>query len=151
MNDAEAIDQLLATGLSDETRNIGEELFAVMRHHFESGREPDEATKLAAMALYTLARHTLESMLLLDLAGIADDDTGEPVLLENGKLPEALDDMLKGGSLMMALARDEDKDSPKEMALELVRSMFDKQTKMKYGKLALDNLRKGKYLDTHEK
>lgn len=151
MNDAETIDQLLATGLSDETRNIGDELFTVMRGLFEAGKEPDDNTKLAAMALYTLAKHTLESMLLLDLAGIADDDTGEPVLLENGKLPEALDDMLKGGSLMMALARDEEKDSPKEMALELIRSMFDKPTKMKYGKKALDNLRKGKHLTTHEK
>jgi len=146
MNDTETVEHLLATGLSDDTRDIGGEMVAALENVYKSGKSPDDNTRLAAMALYAMARHTIVSMLALDVAGILDESTGESVKLEDGELPEALDNMLRAGAFVIAMARDEEKDAPQDMAMVLVRAMFDPDVKNKYSKLALDNIRKGKYL-----
>jgi hypothetical protein len=146
MNDTETVEQLLATGLSDDTRDIGGEMVAALENVYKNGKSPDDNTRLAAMALYSMAHHTIVSMLALDLAGILDEATGESVKLEDGELPESLDNMLRAGAFVVAMARDEEKDAPQDMAMVLVRAMFDADVKNKYSKLALDNIRKGKYL-----
>jgi hypothetical protein len=145
MTDAEIVEQLLANGISDETRNIADEMTDALKAAFDAGKEPDDHTKLATAAIYVLARNIMEGMYALDLAEISDED-GNRVEFKDGDLPDAIDQRLKAGAVVMALARDEEKHTPRDMAAALFKSIFDSDVRNHYAKLALDNIRKGNHL-----
>lgn len=144
MTDAEIVENLLANGLSDDKREIADEMVDAMQSAFSRGSVPDENTVLAAGAIFTIARTTLEGMYGMGLAEIANED-GEKIDFEDGAIPEQLAESLRAGALMMAIARDEDKHRPMDMAVGLIKSVFSRDDKMHYAKMALDNIRKGKH------
>ena len=133
------IDEVLAQLTTpDSERDIAKEFVEAMANF-----TPDDTTKLASAALATLAEAMLSAVFALDLAEIKDDDGNSYGIDEEGELNPALMKSIRAASIIAAIARDEDRDTPLTMSHTILRAMFSPEEKLALTKQALDNIRKG--------
>lgn len=133
------IDAIIAD-LHNGERNIASEFCQAMEDF-----TPDDDTKMASLILTELAKHLCCGMIALDLADFRDADGNACTLDEDGNLPEELDSVIATAAIICAIARDESKESPREMSFDVIRCITDPKAKDRIALRALDNLRKRKY------
>lgn len=158
MTDAEIVEAFLRDTIENPNPDPYETLNNLMQ-----GKEPDDMTQSVAFAIYASVRTVIRDMLKQQKSlRTIDHETME--VSETESIPDDLDKVLRSGSMVLALARDEAKYSPMYYVSALldivtladdgeidkdrlddanreVRDIIDSFTR-----LAIDNVRKGRYV-----
>lgn len=158
MSDAELVEAFLRDTIENPNPDPYETLTALMK-----GKEPDDMTQSVAFAIYASTRTIIRQM-LKEQKSLRTIDHETMEITETERIPEDVESVLRSGSMVLALARDEGKYSPMYYVSALldlitldeeggidearlaeagrnVSSTIDSFTRM-----AIDNVRKGRYV-----
>jgi hypothetical protein len=152
MTDAEMVEAFLRDTLKDDKRNLQAELVEAM-----DGYEPDAMTQAIAFAMFASAASIMSEAIGKKPVKMLDAHTGEST--EVAEVPKDILDAMAQASIVLSLARDEDKHSPLYYVQELVamvcaeegteaeqmRADFEERCD-KHTAKALDNVRKRKHI-----